>query len=149
MFKQWNILVVLLGLSLSTLAHAFECNLRFAKTDCWKGYKVTVEMIDADTLQPTGLSASLDKNTFATQKTFTCKPNSKFTFNAQFEPAIWANEKGKIYHARPIWPVPDKLAKGVDKWHITVCFGDNFISTPIPPASAGHCKCDFSSLPFN
>ena len=148
MFKITSTLIASLFLGTSTLAQAFECNIRFAKSDCWKGYSVSVKMIDADNLEPVGLTVSLDKKTFATQKGFTCKPNAKFTFDAQFEPTIWANEKGKIYQARPVWPVPATLPKGVEKWHITVCFADNFIATPLPPTASGHCKCDFSSLPF-
>ena len=141
-----KILLASLGVGLSGAALAFDCTIKFVKDSCWGGYSVTLQAIDAKTLQPMDLKVSLAKDQFAVRQHYRCKPGQSFTFRAQFEPTIWANQKGKIYHARPAWTVPQRLAQGEVSWDVPVCFMKNFASVPLPPTSTGHCKCDFSPL---
>ncbi len=141
-------IVILAGLLL--VAHlswaAYPCVLRFAKTDCWPDFQVTLQPLDASTQQPIGKPIVLDKNKYETEVLFPCQPRQNISFVATVLPTVWGATPDTEYPSNHFWESPDELPKGANSWIVSVCFASDFSSVPIPLSQKPTCSCNFPPI---
>jgi hypothetical protein len=143
MFKYCVFLVT--GL-LSLNAHAFVCFLTMVKDSCWIKYNVTVDVIDASTGK-TIETVIVPTNTPWVRQKFTCQPQQKLKYQAQFNPVFWADDKGVIYNAINYLTLPAAVQPQETAWNLNLCFPKQFSEVPFPPEGTGKCICDTSNIP--
>lgn len=140
-------LVCGLSLLMSSPIWSFTCYYTLAKDNCWTNYNVSVDVVDEQT-QTVLTTVKVPAGKSWTRQQFECEPKQKLMYRAQFTPAFWDNEAGKVYSALRFWFMPDTINPGDKAWTIPVCFPEAFASVPFPPdAQTGNCSCDFSVIP--
>lgn len=134
---------------LSSQAYAIDCYITIMKGTCWKDYDVTIEAFDATTGDSLIPKTHLDGkdptklNDFWVRVPFKCQAKQGIKFGASFSPAIWENNKGKIYPSADTIYLPETAKKDIFAWNIPICYPSGFSNLPIPPALSGSgCNCD-------
>lgn len=146
-----NLTLVICGVFLSMLSNFcwaqenYPCVLKLAKSNCWKGYQVTVQPMDADTGESFGNPIVLEKDVFQVSAPIACKPRQNITFKATISPAVWA-ESRTSFSSTKFWLTPKKLPRGATEWIATMCFSKDFSTVPMPLAAGANCACDFAPL---
>ena len=141
-----RILILSFGLICAAPGWAFLCYYTLVKDCCWTKYNVSVDIINAGTLDKI-LTIDVPAGTSWVRKTFECTPAESLIYKAQFSPVFWASDQGKIYQGLRNWSLPGKINPGDTAWTIPVCFPADFAQVPLPPTADSNCKCDFSVIP--
>lgn len=145
MFAMKKKICLLLVLGSCTGASAFTCHFTVVKDSCWTPYDVKVTA--ADTKDKKVLTTALipAKKSWA-RTTFDCSPGQKLEYLANFSPAFWDSEAGKIYRAKQYQSLNAKIDPTDVAWDLKVCFPQDFAEVPFPPQGHKNCKCDFSQV---
>lgn len=125
---------------------SFTCYITLAKTNCWKDYTVSADVINSAT-GGTMTTVTVPQGTLWARQIFDCEAAQKLMYIARFSPIFWAKDKGKTYSALNFWSLPDAIHPGDSAWNISVCYPNDFALTPIPPQATSNCACDFTSIP--
>ncbi len=141
-----RILGLLIGVSVSVQAYAFPCFITMVKDSCWTKYNVTVNVFDASNDKQVVTVLIPSESSWARQA-FSCEPQQKLKFQAQFTPVFWEHDAGKTYDAEHYWTMPEEIKKGETAWNITICYPREFSGVPFPPEGTNDCKCDTASIP--
>ncbi|KTD62807.1 hypothetical protein [Legionella shakespearei] len=131
---------------LSSPVWSFECFLTLVKDSCWTNYNVSVDVVDASTLQKLFTVTAPAGQSWAREK-FACTPQQTLQYIASFNPIFWQNDEGKTYPGVRSWTLPAKVNPSDLAWTIPVCYSEEFSQVPLPPEAKGNCTCDFDSIP--
>jgi hypothetical protein len=134
-----------LSLFFSAWGYAFPCYFTLVKDQCWKDYKISVDVLDTSKNSKI-LTAVVPEGSQWTRTAFECSAKQSLDFIASFSPAFWENEVGKTYHAKRSWMLPLAATDEV-AWNITICYPGDFSAVPMPPEANNHCGCDTSNIP--
>lgn len=125
----------------------FPCVLQLAKSNCWKGFQVTVQPVDVNTGQPVGAPIVLNKDTFNTMAPIVgCQPLQNLSFQAQFSPTVWSDSSAAVYPTNQFWQAPATLPAKANKWVVSICFANDFSGVPLPLQAGSSCNCTFTEL---
>lgn len=135
-----------LGWVWSTAVLAFPCFITLVKDACWAEYTVTMKVLDASA-NKTVATIVLPKGKNWGRVEFSCVPQEKFLYLAQFTPAFWQGTENTVYKAQEYISVPATITAKESAWNLPVCFPKDFSGVPMPPTATAPCTCDFSNIP--
>jgi len=141
-----RILLLLIGILVSFQIYAFPCFITMVKDSCWTKYNVTVDVFNASSDKPVA-KVIIPAGTSWAREEFSCEPQEKLGFRAQFTPVFWEQDAGKTYDAQHYWTLPEKISQDETAWNLTICYPAEFSAVPFPPEGSGNCKCDKASIP--
>lgn len=141
-----RILTLALGVTCTFSTWAITCYYTLAKDSCWTKFDVSVDILDASTMNKiTTISVPAGKSW--ARESFECSPKQSLNYIATFNPIFWESDKGKTYKGLRSWSLPAEVNPGDRAWTIPVCYPADFAEVPLPPKADSNCKCDFSAIP--
>lgn len=140
------ICLFLTGFLVLPQGNAFTCFATIAKDNCWSTYTVVVQVIDASN-DAVVTTVTVPAGKPWAREQFTCQPEQKLRFSAEFSPLIWEQDAGKSYDGQHYWFLPQAINPGEGAWNISVCFPGQFSEVPMPPQATANCACDMATVP--
>ena len=136
------ILALLILITPTANATAFECQVKLTKAPCWAKYDVEFRIgLATPGHEGDSTIVTLDKNTQQITKTIDCNPNEVVHLSASYSPAIWQGKKPQLYPAKRVWHVPNTLKEGKSIWSLPICFSQDFSGVNTPVDANGQCNC--------
>lgn len=138
----------ILLLMISPFLHAKDaiCYLTAAKADCWKDYKVTIFIIESEKRQHIA-SLMIPQDKLWGRMSFPCKLGVNFTYEAEYAPAIWQNDKEKRFKYNKILQIKPDMPEDSAALSLDVCFPKDFLNTPVPMSRSKACRCNLEDIP--
>ena len=144
--KKIRNLIALSTIFLTAELYAFPCYLTLVKDTCWQNYTITFHAIDVSNEKQV-LSLVIPAGESWVRSQFECDAQQLFRFTAQYEPAFWKQDEGRIFSSKRYWALPESVEGKTLAWNVKVCYPADCAEVSMPPTATDHCQCDWSHVP--
>ena len=109
-----------------TSAAPGKCTVTITKSNCWVNYDVQIKILDTSKNKKIA-TISINKGEITAKQDIPCSSGQTLKYLANFQPAIWQEDKNKNYYSKQYIQIPEGNA-----WKLIIDFPNSFNELPEP-----------------